>query len=421
MPNVSESEPLRLRDFLSLTLAIKWVCMTQRNSLPQPDAEAQALSEQLCQRLCASIERNGPLPFETFMNRALYEPGLGYYTAGATKLGAAGDFVTAPEISPLFSHCLAHQCQEVLATLPQANILEFGAGTGQMAADILHRLAQLDTLPDHYYILELSPDLQARQRNTLQAQIPDLLDRVSWLTALPPAGQFVGVMIANEVLDAMPVLRFRADGANIDTQVVTVRDGALDLAWTTLTNPVALTAINHLITAHGLAASPPYTSEWHPHVPPWISSLSDSLRQGLILLIDYGFPQAVYYHPERSEGTLVCHYRHHVHDAVLWYPGLQDITAHVDFTAVAMAAESAGLDVIGYIDQANFLMNTGILALAETQAHASTRAQITCSQQLQKLLFPHEMGELFKVMALGRSLATLPLQGFSHGDKRHTL
>jgi len=383
--------------------------------LPSPSAEAQAHSQQLCalldQRMAA---RGGTLSFAEYMHEALYAPGLGYYSAGLRKLGAQGDFITAPELSPLFAYCLARQAAAVLAALPDGVILEFGAGSGKLAADLLAELERLGQLPSQYWILEISPDLRQRQRETLQRQVPHLLNRIVWLERLP-ATPLTGLIVANEVLDAMPVQCFTVDatGQLWERQVTRQESG---YAWCQApANSALQQAVAHL--APELPA--PYHSEWNPALAAWIQALSDSLAAGLVLLIDYGFPRREYYHPQRDQGTLMCHYRHHAHGDPFWYPGLQDLTAHVDFTAVAEAAVAAGLQVAGYTTQAYFLLDTGLqerLSHSDPEDYAS---HLQFSQQVQKLIMPHEMGELFKVMGLSRHLE-IPLCGFSH-DQRHRL
>jgi len=349
------------------------------------------------------------------MEQALYAPGLGYYSAGIRKLGADGDFITAPEISPLFSQCLARQCQQILAALDDNRIiLEFGAGSGIMAADILKELEHLDCLPSQYLILEISADLQQRQRETLQAQVPQLLERVQWLERLPTE-PLHGVILANEVLDAMPVRRFRLDEQGVSEFYVSLGDASeTPFVWRLLpTRDDALrAAVENLRPT--LAAG--YVSEMNLALPAWIQSVADILASGMVLLIDYGFPSREYYHPQRDQGTLMCHYRHHAHSEPLILVGLQDITAHVNFTAVAQAAHAAGLQVSGYTHQAQFLLATGLHELLSILDFNDNKNYLQQTQQAKTLILPSEMGELFKVMALTRNL-DISLLGFARDER----
>jgi SAM-dependent MidA family methyltransferase len=382
------------------------------NDFPVPSPEAQAHSEALIVRLAEAIAAGGgSIPFAQYMNLALYAPGLGYYSAGSRKFGAEGDFVTAPEVSPLFSQCLSRQCAQVLAEVG-GDILEFGAGTGTMAADILLQLERMEALPPHYLILELSAELQQRQRRTLEQKAPHLLGRVQWLEQLPAS--FRGVVLANEVLDAMPVHRvLHRDG---QWQELAVGWDGQRFCWQAV--PLQDSAVAARLK--GLDNLPePYTTEVCTHADAWIAQLGDMLQAGLILLIDYGFPRHEYYHPERSQGTLMCHYRHRAHDDPFVYPGLQDITAHVDFTAVAEAALPAGLSVYGYTSQAIFLLATGLEQAMEGVEDAEQQYRL--AQQIKTLTLPSEMGELFKVMALGKGLAETELMGFALNDMRGKL
>ncbi len=383
--------------------------------LPVPPAEAIAHSERLQAHL-ASQMKTAPLPFSAFMADLLYAPGLGYYSAGATKLGAGGDFVTAPEISPLFSHCLARQCADVLQSISGGELLEFGAGRGVMARDILLELARLGLLPNRYLIVEVSADLRQRQQETLADLPADLASRVVWLEALP--AQFSGVVLANEVLDAMPVTLWRKHANALSEMAVAVTENG-DFTWAELPANAAL--------QDWFAALPPalktdwpddYLSEFHPLQAGWLQSIGRMLQRGVVLLVDYGFPRHEFYHPDRSRGTLMCHYRHHSHPDPLVLPGLQDVTAHVDFTAVAEQAQAAGMDVLGYCHQAGFLQSLGILELA--MQDTDEQAQLIAAQELKRLLMPHEMGELFKVIALGKGMHD-PLSGFALYDMRERL
>lgn len=382
----------------------------QTSVFPTPDLPALAHSQQLLALVRDEITRHGGISFARYMELALYAPGLGYYSAGAHKFGAAGDFVTAPEISPLFSRCIAKQCQQVLTELDQGDILELGAGSGTMAAEILAELEQQRCLPEHYYILEISADLRQRQQQLLQSQLPHLYKRVIWLDTLETLN-LRGVVLANEVLDALPVHKFRVTAAGLEELFVTWQQD--HLAWQARKPGSAVAAaVRQLETA--LAEN--YESEINLLLPGWMKSLQQTLTQGLVLLIDYGFPQREYYHPDRDRGTLMCHYRHHSHDDPLLLPGLQDITAHVDFTAVATTARTNGFTIAGYTTQAYFLLSCGIVTLVE-QSSATDPNALRAAQQIKKLTLPNEMGELFKVMALTRNF-TAPLLGFNWYDMR---
>ena len=379
---------------------------------PMPSAEAQAHSEALIAQIREAITAAaGSIPFHRYMDMALYAPGLGYYSAGSRKFGPAGDFVTAPEVSPLFSQCLARQCDQVLASVP-GDILEFGAGTGTMAADILLKLERMEALPARYRILELSAELQQRQHQTLQQKAPHLLGRIEWLSELPE--EFRGVVLANEVLDAMPVHRVQRRGGQ--WQELSVGWDGRRFCW----QSASLTDARVRDRLKGLEQLPePYTTEVCTRAADWVAQLGAMLQEGLILLIDYGFPRHEYYHPERSQGTLMCHYRHRAHPDPFVYPGLQDITAHVDFTVVAEAALAAGLSVYGYTNQAMFLLASGLEQAMDGVEDAEQQYRL--AQQIKTLTLPSEMGELFKVMALGKGLSDLPLMGFALNDLRGKL
>jgi SAM-dependent MidA family methyltransferase len=375
-------------------------------SLPEPAPFARVHSERLMATIRDAIEAAGGwISFARYMELALYAPGLGYYTAGAEKLGAAGDFVTAPEISPLFARTLARQAAEILAATG-GSILELGAGSGRLAAELLLALEALDALPERYAILEVSADLQARQRECIAAAAPHLLARVAWLSELPK--RWRGLVFANEVLDALPVhLVVNVDGTWRERGVTW--DGGL--RWQD--SPALPTAL-----AAATAALPDqtgYLTEINLAGPKLSAALAEMLEAGTLLFIDYGFGRREYYHPQRSAGTLMCHYRHHVHDDPFFLPGLQDITAHVEFTSIAEAGISEGLALQGYTTQARFLVNCGITELVQSVPVEDTANYLPMVAGVQKLLSPSEMGELFKVIALGRGVE-LPLTGFTAGD-----
>lgn len=383
------------------------------SGLPAPSPDALAASARLRARICAEEAASGPLSFSRFMELALYAPGLGYYTGGSRKFGEAGDYVTAPEISPLFSWCLARQTADVLRAMGGGDVLEFGAGTGALMIELLRELERLDALPARYQVLEVSPELAGRQRTRLAAELPHLVGRVDWLGVLP-AG-FAGVIIANEVLDAMPVQRFRLQQDGVEELCVACTDTGF--AWSARAAGPRLEArAQGLAQAYGLPAS--YESEVGFAAEDWMRTLSDVLTRGVALLIDYGFPAREFYHPQRHTGTLMCHYRHHAHTDPFFAVGLQDITAHVDFTAMADAAFDTGLDVLGFTNQANFLLACGLLDFL--QHAAPSRAQLEDSTAVKKLTLPSEMGELFKVLAVGRGVEE-PLTGFRMRDDRARL
>ncbi|MBF4989889.1 class I SAM-dependent methyltransferase [Methylophilus sp. QUAN] len=380
--------------------------------LPALDAAAQQHSDTLLAHIQQQVQQQGGwISFADYMQMALYTPHLGYYSGEANKFGRGGDFVTAPEISPLFSQALANQVAQVLQTTA-GHVLELGAGTGKLAAGLLLRLAELEQIPQHYYILEVSANLRHRQQEYLQGILPvALYSRLQWLDTLPET--LTGVVVGNEVLDAIPVhvVEWRAGqwlerGIGFDQQLVWQTQLLQDLSL--------VAAIDTLPLPDG------YVTEVCPAAQGLIASLATMLTRGLILMPDYGFAASEYYHPQRAQGTLMCHYQHYAHDDPLIYPGLQDITAHVDFTAMAETALANGLDCAGYTNQAQFLINCGILQLLQQVPPEESARYLPMVAAVQKLLSPAEMGELFKVLALSKGLA-LPLMGFLQGDKRHQL
>jgi SAM-dependent MidA family methyltransferase len=391
-------------------------------TLPLPTAEAQAHSNKLCELIHQDIATSGGwIAFSRFMELALYAPGLGYYSAGARKFGADGDFVTAPEISPLFGRALARQVADImLQSAPQ--LLELGAGSGKLAIDVLTELERMGCLPEHYKILEVSADLRERQRNLLQEYSPHLAARVEWLEALPDS--ISGAVIANEVLDALPVhLLYWPGNVAKNESVSAANEGepgffergvaseGNSFVWQDRRpeDPALIEA------AQTIRVPDHYLSEVSLAVRGLIGSLSERLHQGVLLFIDYGFGAKEYYHPQRNQGTLMCHYRHHAHDRPFFLPGLQDITAHVDFTSVAESAIDGGTQLLGYTSQANFLVNCGITDFLAQCDPVNLLNYLPLSAQLQKLTSPAEMGELFKVIAAGK-LMREPLRGFARGD-----
>ena len=379
---------------------------TAEPSLPQPDAAEQSRSRLLRERICERIaqESGAWLSFADYMQMALYEPDLGYYDAGGAKFGAQGDFVTAPELSPLFARAIAAQLLETFGQLP-ARVVEFGAGTGALARDLIEGLRARACPLEAYFIVEVSADLRKRQQQRL-ADLP-----VTWLDVVPK--DFEGVVIANEVLDVLPVRLFVRGDHAVYERGVRCEGGELRLAARTADRELAQQVA--AIEAQVGALPPGYGSELCPRARDWILSLANGLQRALVLLFDYGFPRREYYHPQRAMGTLMCHYRQRAHADPLWMPGLNDITAHVDFSACAQAALASGLDVLGYTSQARFLINCGIL-----EELASSRLEAAQLGSVQRLLSEAEMGELVKVLALGRRFNTLPL-GFIRGDRRHRL
>ncbi len=384
--------------------------------LPALDAAQRAQLAACRAALLQLIAAHGGwLSFDEYLEQVLYAPGLGYYSAGAAKFGAAGDFVTAPEISPLFGACVARQCAPLLGA--GATLLELGAGSGALAESVLYRLASLGALPREYLILEISGDLVVRQRARLAGLPASLRQRIRWLDALPPQ-PLRGVMLANEVADALPFQCFTAAPAGfLERGVECTADG--ELRWAERPAGSSLAAELDRIEAT-LAAPfvPGFRSEVCPRLDAWIATLATSLETGLLLLFDYGLGRGELYHPQRDSGTLRCHYRHRAHANPFLYPGLQDVTAWVDFTRVAETASSAGLTVSGYSTQAAFLLASGI---DQELADASTvAARARLAAQARELLMPGEMGETFKAMALTRGIEA-SLTGFALQDLRRLL
>ncbi len=378
-----------------------------RPTLPQPSADQCAHSERLRSHLAATIAAAGGwIPFDRYMREVLYAPGLGYYASGARKIGTAAagaDFVTAPEISTLFAQCLAVQVAQLFDELP-ARIVEFGAGTGRLAGDLLGALRICGTPCESYSIVEVSAELRARQ----QARLRD--ESVEWLDA--PPRNWCGVMLANEVLDVMPVRVFAKRGGTVIERGVSCSEGPL-LYSERFAAADLLAAVDEIESEVGTLPDG-YVSEIGFEARAWMRSAESWLARGALIVIDYGFPRREYYHPQRLMGTLMCHYRQHAHADPFWLPGLNDLTAHVDFSAIARAATEVGLDVLGYSTQAHFLLNCGLLEALQARQTA------TLSGEANRLLSEAEMGELFKVIAVGRGIEA-PLIGFVRGDRRHRL
>ncbi len=358
------------------------------------DEESRVHSEKVAEKIRQEIQEKGLMGFARFMELALYAPGLGYYCVGTEKIGRHGDFVTAPEISPLFSQCLAGYCQKALSQFNAKTILELGAGTGRMAAEILNTLDQMNCLPEQYLILEISPELKERQKKLIGELSSKHLSRVKWLENLPE-NSFDGVIIANEVLDAMPVTIFQKTSDGYSERVVGLDEGN-NFIWKTRSVSESL---NNEIQKLGISFPNNYYSELNLNVNPWVSSLNQILRQGEIIIIDYGFLREEYYHPQRNTGTLMCHFQQRAHSDPLILTGIQDITAHVDFTAVGKFAESLSLKVKNYSTQADFLLRNGLLDLMQ-KAATTPEQQFILANQVKMLTLPSEMGELFKVMIL---------------------
>ena len=385
-----------------------------KNPWPEPDSEALAHSARVVERVQTEIEgRGGVLPFDRYMDLVLYEPGLGYYASGTRKFGRQGDFVTAPELGSLYGRCVARQVAQILAQLDGGSLLEFGAGSGVLAATVLTELAERDSLPAEYLIVEVSPALRAQQQQTLAGQIEQNLVKVRWLDSLPESG-FRGVILANEVLDAMPIIRFRVGGDGHMTAGVVRRNGHLDWSWQR--DPSQDGRIDRLVQQYGLETD--YTSEVNPRAAAWMQTVGRVLDAGLILVMDYGYPGAEYYHYERSDGTLMCHYQHRAHMDPFLYPGLQDLTAHVDFSAVAAAGQLAGLDIAGFTSQEAFLLSTGVLDLVAHESSGPVDPKL--SAELKQLTLSSEMGESFKALAMVKHIDS-PLLGFSLRDRRVAL
>jgi len=367
--------------------------------LPPPDEDASAHSKRLVKAIAARIEsRGGVVGFDEYMRMALYEPGLGYYSATAPKFGAQGDFITAPEISPLFGFCIAHQAAAAIAQGCGAQVLEFGAGSGKLCAQVLNALPALE----HYQILDLSADLRQRQQTYLQRELTaELFHKIEWLSSLPQA--FDGIVLANEVLDAMPVHilskqgEWRECGVGLDGQ---------RFSWHFfIPDAPVIDAIRSIESRLGTIADG-YTTELNLNYRPWFKALAQACRRALVLIVDYGYEQDQYYHPTRESGTLTCHYRHRVHTDPLVYPGLQDITAFVDFDACADAAEENGFEISGLVSQAQFLLANGLLEEAQRRADESDAlTRVAISKQVGTLTLPQEMGEKFKVLAMEKDVA----------------
>jgi SAM-dependent MidA family methyltransferase len=397
-------------------------------SLPVPDEDALGASAALTARIREAISAAGGwLPFDRYMEHALYAPQLGYYSGGARKFGRrsedGSDFITAPELSPLFAATLARPIAQALEASGTRELMEFGAGTGQLAAGLLNALAALGVEFDHYSIVELSGELRERQRATIEALAGPLASRVRWLDALPE--RFEGVALGNEVLDAMPVRLFaRERGEWHERGVIANDDGTLRFEDRKIGPALqeAASAQASLLAAidEATGVEIDYLTETHGAAAAFARTVCTMLARGAAFFVDYGFPRHEYYHPQRSQGTLMCHYRHHAHDDPFFYPGLQDITAHVEFTGIAEAGSEAGADLLGYTSQARFLMNAGITDVLGKLDPSDATSFLPAANAVQKLLSEAEMGELFKVIAFSKGIDGM-IDAFARGDRSHTL
>ena len=381
--------------------------------LPAPDPDALAASQALQSHIAEAIARQGgAIPFSRYMELALYAPGLGYYTGGSAKLGKDGDFTTAPEMTPLFGAALAQVAASIIAQ-SGPHLLEFGAGTGKLARDVLTELAAMGVAVESYSIMELSGELRARQQEALKD-----FPQVRWLDDFPTA--FTGVVLANEVLDAIPVELVRREQGAWRQQMVVLRDGVLALEGRA-PEPALAAHLARQLPEELALPDDGYLTEVHLLGCAFMASLARMFEggRGAAILLDYGFPAREYYLDQRDGGTLMCHYRHHAHPDPFCLPGLQDITAHVDFTAMALAAQDAGLDVLAYMNQASFLLACGIGELLMRADPADARSFLPQSTAVQKLLSPAEMGELFKVLAVGHGVELPP--ALVRADRSHRL
>lgn len=391
---------------------------TSVDALPAPDADSLRHTERTAACIRQAIaDAGGSISFAEYMQLALYAPGLGYYSAGSTKFGEAGDFVTAPEISPLFGRVLARQCAGVLEQLQRPAVLELGAGSGALAVQVLSALEAQGQAPERYLVLEPSPDLRERQEQRLRDTARALATKIEWVTELPDG--FDGVVIANEVADALPVERFRvADGEVLQCRVAA--DGER-FVWTSGRAPGFLQkAVRGVEASLGAPLADGYESEVSAGLPAWVADVARCLRNGIVFLFDYGVSRREYYAPDRSGGWLRCHFRHRAHDDPLVYPGIQDITAWVDFTAVAEAAVNAGMDIAGFVSQAHFLVHGGLEQEFAAAAPSSTAAQAELSRQVGRLTLPGEMGERFKCIGLSRGNVERPV-ALAAADRAHAL
>jgi len=393
--------------------------MINAPDLPDPSAEELAVSAELGDRIRQAIDNSsGHIGFDEYMRMALYEPGFGYYVGGAEKFGAGGDFITAPEVSPLFGRCIARQCREILARTG-GSVVEFGAGSGVLAASVLNALGASGSLPERYAIFELSPELRERQGRTIERLAGAFADTVEWIDR-PPEAPLDGVVLANEILDSFPVKIFKSIAGRVYERRVAL-DGRR-FRWMDIpADPVLDDRVRGLVAPEIVEQDTEYISEINIGTEPWISDLAVAMNNAVALIVDYGFPRAEYYHPQRTSGTLICHFRHSTHNDPFWCPGIQDITASVDFTWVAEAASACSLQVLGFAEQASFLLSNGLLDDAQQRGSSSDEVERQrVAYETKMLTLPTEMGSRFKVMALGKGY-NFPLQGFQLRDDRHRL
>ncbi len=397
-----------------------------QNELPLASTELQQHSAKVKKLICDVIEQQGgKMTFAEYMNLALYAPGLGYYSAGLQKFGRQGDFITAPEISPVFSQCLALQCAKILPLTEQKKLLEVGAGSGIMAVELVAELERQDCLPEKYLILELSAELRDRQQQQIRAKLPHLYPIFEWLEHLPEK-PFHGVIIANELLDAMPVHLVKIEHQTIYERYVGVEDDHfiwlddIPSSQRLLDRARSIRKIQQPLAQLNDKPDQAYITEINLLASDWLISISERLESGAILLVDYGYTAQEFYHPQRGMGTLMCHFQHHRHDNPLIYPGIQDITAHVDFSALARTGLENGLQLEGFTTQAHFLINGGLMDIAQRFDTENMLEYARIAQQIKHLTLPEEMGELFKVILLSRHLP-LSLPAFQLQDLRHRL
>lgn len=388
--------------------------------LPEPDPDARAHSDLVRAHIAAEIAAQGPIPFQRYMELALYAPGLGYYAAGARKFGSGGDFVTAPELGSVYAQALARTLVATFRHFAEPMLLEIGAGSGALAADLLIALDALGAPPAHYRILERSADLRERQRERLAALPAALAARVEWLHA-PPAESFDGAIVANEVVDALACARVHASADGLSEVHVDIEDGRF-VERRRPARPRVAAEVERIEADLGRPLAPGTTTEVLPELAAWFAAISAPLRRGLMLLGDYGYGRAEYYRPERHDGTLICHYRQHAHADPYWHPGLNDVSASVDFTALAEAGDAAGFELLAYDNQSGFLMASGVGELAGTLANLDDRGRLRLAAELKQLMLPGEMGERFKLMLHGRGVDPCWLPGGLRGaGQRHLL
>nr|WP_130617348.1 SAM-dependent methyltransferase [Dyella amyloliquefaciens] len=380
--------------------------------LPEPSADERTHSDRLLTQLREEIAAHGAMPFSQYMERCLYAPGLGYYSAGKTKFGEAGDFITAPELGDLFARCVVNATYPVFELLgEEADFLELGGGSGAFAEAALKAFAKAGTLPRRYLILEPSADLRERQRERLSAELPgEVFARVSWLDR-PPEQDWRGVLFANEVIDALPTTRFAMRAGEVYEEYVALDGEGRLMRVDRPADMLVSGAVRHVERDLETTFPDGYRSEVLPQLPYWIQAIAGSLNAGLMLFVDYGYVRREFYQPERNDGTLMAHYRHRAHSDPLYLPGLNDLTASVDFTALAEAGNGAGFGVAGYLSQAQFLIGSGLQDAFESayEEAGDETARYRLAQEVKKLTLPDQMGERFQAMLFARNMEVLPL------------